>query len=137
VLVILGAAVLAFFIFAWDRATGLSAEERREIGILKGLGWDTADVLFMKFWEGAAISLTAFLLGVIGAYVHVFFASAPLFEHALRGWATVFPTLTLRPALDPYELATLFLLTVMPYSLLTVIPTWRTAVCDPDAAMRA
>ena len=72
VFVLLTGAMLAFVIFAWDRASGLSGEERREIGILKAIGWETGDVLRMKFWEGAALSLTAFLLGYLLAYVHVF-----------------------------------------------------------------
>ena len=75
---VLAGAVLAFLIFAWDKAAGLSAEEKREIGILKAVGWETADVLQMKFWEGFVVSLTAFLVGVILAYGHVFFASATI-----------------------------------------------------------
>jgi ABC-type lipoprotein release transport system permease subunit len=135
-IVILSVSVLSFFIFAWERATGVSAEEKREIGILKALGWDTSDIILLKFWEGAIISLIAFAGGVILAYVHVLVASATLFEHALKGWSTVFPSLTLRPAINAFQIAVLFFLTVVPYSLLTVVPTWGVAVTDPDAVMR-
>ncbi len=136
IIVLLGGAVLAFFIFAWDKATGLSGEEKAEVGILKGLGWDTSDILVMKFWEGAVISLSAFLFGVISAYLHVFLASAPLFEHAFKGWAVLYPEFKLSPAINPYQIAVLFFLTVLPYTLITLVPTWKAAVMDPDAVMR-
>ena len=136
VIVLLWGTVLAFFIFAWDRATGLSAEEKMEIGILKGIGWDTSDVLIMKFWEGLVISVSAFSLGVTTAYVHVYLTSATLFEHALKGWSILYPKFSLSPAIDPYQLAILFFLTVIPYTLLTIIPTWKVAVTEPDLVMR-
>jgi ABC-type lipoprotein release transport system permease subunit len=136
-IVMLSIAVLSFVIFAWDKATGLSAEERKEIGILKSLGWETADVLLLKFWEGTVISLSAFLVGVILAYAHVFFFSASLFEHALKGWAVLYPRFKLVPAIDGGQLAVLFFLTVVPYTVATIIPSWRAATLDPDAAMRS
>ena len=77
-IVILAGAVLAFIILAWDKASGLSPEERKEIGILKAIGWETSDVLLMKFWEGMAVSLTSFLLGLVLAYVHVFYGGSGL-----------------------------------------------------------
>jgi ABC-type lipoprotein release transport system permease subunit len=135
--VLLAAAVLSFIIFAWDKATGLSAEERKEIGILKSIGWETSDVLLLKFWEGTAISLSAFLLGVILAYGHVFFFSATLFEHALKGWGVLYPRFRLVPSFDLYQIAMLFFLTVLPYTAATIIPAWRAATVDPDAAMRS
>lgn len=137
VIVMLGVAVLSFVIFAWDKATGLSAEERKEIGILKSIGWETGDVLLLKSWEGVIVSLSAFLVGGILAYCHVFFFSASLFTPAFKGWAVLYPQFRLTPVVDAYQLAVLFFLTVVPYSAATIVPSWRTATVDPDAAMRA
>jgi ABC-type lipoprotein release transport system permease subunit len=136
-LVMVAMAILAFAIFAWDRASGLSAAERQEIGILKSIGWDTGDILLLKFWEGAVISLLAFLLGVIAAYGHVFLLPSPLFAHALKGWSVLYPSFRLTPFVDLQQLAVLFMLTVLPYLAATIVPSWRAASGDPDAAMRS
>jgi len=130
-------ALLAFIIFAWDKASGLSLEERREIGILKAVGWETSDVLLMKFWEGLVISLSSFLMGIILAYFHVFFTSSALFAPALKGWSVLYPNFKLTPFIDFSQIAALFFLTVVPYTVATIIPSWRAATIDPDAVMRA
>lgn len=135
--VILSVAVIAFVIFAWDKASGLSAEERREIGILKSIGWETGDILLLKFWEGSMVSLSAFLAGIILAYGHVFLFSAPLFAQALKGWAVLYPQFRLSPHLDAYQLAILFFLTVLPYTVATIVPSWLAATVDADTAMRS
>ncbi|MCU7891317.1 MAG: FtsX-like permease family protein [Candidatus Thiodiazotropha sp. (ex Ustalcina ferruginea)] len=134
--VLLTGSILAFVSFAWDKASGLSAEERREIGILKAVGWETADVMRMKFWEGMIISLSAFMIGYLAAYAHVFYASASLFEPVLKGWAVLYPQFRLTPFVDGLQLATLLFFTVLPYIVATIIPIWRTSITDPDAVMR-
>jgi ABC-type lipoprotein release transport system permease subunit len=136
-IVILLGTVLCFIILAWERAAGLSIEEKREVGILKAIGWETSDVLLMKFWEGVAVSLTSFLLGVLLAYGHIFFFSSALFEPTLKGWSVLYPDFKLTPFIDAYQVVTLFFLTVVPYTIATIIPTWRTATIDPDSVMRA
>ena len=136
IIVLLGGALLAFVIFAFDRAAGLSAEERREIGILKAIGWETGDVLRMKFWEGAALSLTAFLAGYLLAYAHVFFFAAALFAPVLKGWAVLYPDFHPLPFIDGLQVATLFFFTVFPYTVATIVPIWRAAITDPDQVMR-
>ena len=133
---VLFGALLAFVILAWDKASGLSAEEKREIGILKAIGWETSDVLVVKFWEGAAVSLSAFAAGVLLAYVHVFFSSAVLFEPVLKGWSVLYPKFRLTPFVSAYQVATLFFLTVIPYTAATIVPSWRAAIVDPDAHVR-
>ena len=135
-LALLSAAILAFGIFAWEKAAGLSAEEKREIGILKAIGWETGDVIKMKFWEGLLISLTAFLLGYIAAYLHVFYMDSILFEPVLKGWAVLYPRFTLTPHIDGLQVATLFFFTVFPYTAAVLVPIWRAATTDPDTVMR-
>jgi len=134
--VILFGGLMAFAILAWDKASGLSAEERREIGILKAIGWETSDVILMKFWEGTAISLSSFFVGILLAYVHVFFLSGALFEPVLKGWAVLYPKYKLVPFISAYQLGTLFFLTVVPYTVATIVPSWRAATIDPDSVMR-
>ncbi len=135
-LVVFGGALLAFLLFAWDKAAGLSAEEKREVGILKAVGWETADILQMKFWEGLVISLSAFFLGTLMAYYHVFLTSAPLLAAVLKGWSTLYPEFHLTPRLGFYQLVTLFFLTVVPYTAAIIVPSWRAATLDPDLVMR-
>ncbi|MGO9013914.1 MAG: ABC transporter permease [Dissulfurispiraceae bacterium] len=135
-LVIMAGAGLAFIIFAWDKASGLSAEEKREIGILKAIGWETSDVILMKFWEGTVISLSSFLAGIILAYFHVFFTSSTLFEPVLKGWSVLYPNFRLTPFIDETQVITLFFLSVLPYTVATIVPSWRAASVDPDSVMR-
>ena len=136
IIVILFVAVISFFIFAWDRASGLGAEEKREIGILKAIGWETSDVILMKFWEGMVISFSSFLLGMLLAYAHVYFTSSLLFEPVLKGWSVIYPDFKLIPFIDAYQISTLFFLTVLPYTVSTIVPSWRAATIDPDLVMR-
>lgn len=135
-LAVLGGSLLAFAILAWDKATGLSSEEQREVGILKAVGWETSDVLLLKFWEGTVLSLSSFLAGGVLAYGHVFLAGAPLFTPVLKGWSVLYPSFRLTPAFEPEQWATLFLLTVVPYTVATLVPSWRVATTDPDSVMR-
>lgn len=135
-LAFLSTSVLAFAILAFDKASGLSAQERREIGVLKAIGWDTGDIIRMKLWEAALLSGTAFLAGMAGAYAHVFLMSAPLIEAVLKGWSTLYPRFALTPQIDGMQVATLAILTVVPYVAAVLAPIWRAASADPDRVMR-
>jgi ABC-type lipoprotein release transport system permease subunit len=130
------AALAAFAILAWDKASGLSAEERREIGILKILGWQTSDVLAVRFWESLLVSATAFLIGCALAYIHVFFSGALLFRPVMVGWSVIHPSLKLAPAIASADLLLIFAFSVLPYLAATIIPAWRAAVVPPDSVIR-
>lgn len=136
VLVAFTGVMAAFALFAFDRASGLSADETREIAILKAVGWDAGDVMGMKIWEGAALSATAFALGYLAAYLFVFYLPAGPFDGALRGWTVLRPQVHLTPDVDAFQVATLFVLSVVPYTAAVLVPVWRATVAEPDTVMR-
>jgi lipoprotein-releasing system permease protein len=131
-----GAALLAFAILAFDKASGLSAAERHEIGVLKALGWDTRDIVHWKLWEAGVVAGSALVLGGLLAYAHVFVLGAPLLRPVLQGWSVLFPRRDWVPVIDGLSLATLAMLAVLPYLAAIVWPVWRTAAADPDEVLR-
>jgi ABC-type lipoprotein release transport system permease subunit len=137
ILVFFITSLFAFAILVWDKSSGASADERREIGVLKAVGWDTGDVILLKVWESLVLSLLSFVLGVALAYAHIFEGSAFLFSEALKGWSTLYPRFRLVPFVGATEIAVVFALTVVPYGAATLVPSWRSAIVDPDAVMRA
>lgn len=129
--------LLAFIILAWEKASGLSAEERREIGILKAIGWETSDIIALKTYEGGLLSFFSFTAGILLAYGHVFFSSAYLFAPVLKGWSVLYPDYRVTPFINPYQVAILFFLIVVPYTVATIVPCWKAAIIDPDLVMRS
>ena len=127
---------LAFLILTLARATGLSAAEKREIGIFKAIGWETVDILQLKVYEGAVLSVSAFFIGVLLAYCSLALTGGPLWAQVLRGWSILSPEFQIVPYLDPLPLAVLFFLTVIPYSFANFVPAWRAANIEPDVVMR-
>lgn len=122
------AALASFVILAWDKASGLSQEEKREIAILKFLGFQTNDILALRFWESIAVACVSFLLGLTLAYIHVAYFEGNLFKPILVGWSVLRPSLNLAPTLTFADLFLVFSYSVLPYLAATIIPAWRSAV---------
>jgi ABC-type lipoprotein release transport system permease subunit len=129
-------ALIAFAILAWDKASGLSPEEKREIGILKILGWETGDVLAVRFWESTLVSALAFIIGCTAAYIHVAFFDASLLKKVMVGWSVIHPPFKLVPTVTLADLLLIFSFSVLPYLGATVIPAWRCSTVPPDSAIR-
>jgi lipoprotein-releasing system permease protein len=128
--------ITAFTILAWDKATGLSEQERKEIGILKAIGWEISDIIELKFWEGFIISSMAFLPGIIVAHAHIYLFDGLFFSPLMKGWSIIFPEINLVPQIEPYHLIVIIFLTIIPYITATLIPSWKVATTDPDMIMR-
>ncbi|MCK5853486.1 ABC transporter permease [bacterium] len=129
--------LLAFLVLGWDRASGLSRQESKELGILKGVGWQINDILWIKFWEGAIISLTATLWGIFIAYLHIFTFNAFFLKGFFIGWSVLYPDFNLPVIIYFSDFLMIFLLSVIPYLSATIIPAWKGAITDPAEVMQS
>ena len=128
-------AMAAFFILAWDKASGLTPDQRREAGILKLLGWQTEDLITLRLWESLIVSLSAFACGYIAAWVHVLYGNAVLFQPVMLGWSVLKPAVRILPVFELGDLFLIATLSIVPYLAATVVPAWRSASIRPDSVM--
>ena len=128
-------ALAAFVILAWDKASGLSQEEMKEVGILKILGWQTSDIIFLRFCESLSVSFLAFLTGYLLAWMHVVFFDGTLFRPVFLGWSVVRPVFSLVPPFAVEDLLLVFSISVIPYLCATAVPAWRAATVRADSVI--
>jgi ABC-type lipoprotein release transport system permease subunit len=129
-------ALLAFVMLVWDKATGLSANEQKELGILKSVGWSINNVLWLKISEALIISLSATLLGLVLAYLHIFLFDASFLKPFLAGWSVLYPSFELPLLVDFGDLLLIAILSIVPYLTASIIPAWFAAITDPAEIMR-
>jgi len=129
-------ALFTFFIVIYDKSSGLSSEEKREIGILKAVGWTIDDVLKEKFYESFIISFIAYLLGIIFAFTFVYSFQAPILRDIFEGYSQLKTTFELPFVFDFQTLFLVFFLSVPIYIAATIIPSWRVATLETDEVIR-
>lgn len=124
-----------FGLILFHRYSLVYSSERRQIGLLRALGWSINAVLKLKFMETLVVVFISFVIGIFIAYVYVFMFGAPLLREIFLGGQNLQNTLTFLPILDFSVLTSIFLLYAVPFIAAVLIPVWRVSVTDPKEAM--
>lgn len=130
------ACILTFAVTVFDRLSGISGEEKRETAILKAIGWDTGDVLRVRLYESAVITLTAFPAAVVISLAYVYLMQAPGLKTVFIGHSYLRPDFIIPFSFDLSVLAAVFFVTVPVYTASVIIPSWRAASSDPGEVIR-
>ena len=126
----------AFVLILYQRYSLITGTDRREIGILRAVGWSIKEVITLKVVESAVVAVAAWLLGVVLAYLYVFILGAPGLSAIFFGYQNLPVDYALNGTLDAGNLAMIFLFFVGPFLAAVLIPVWRVAVIDPVEAMK-
>ena len=127
--------MVTFMLILYQRYSMVYSTERKEIGILRAVGWSIKDILKLKFYETAVVVFVSFILGVVLAYLYVFIWDAPLLSQIFLGGANLPDHVAFVPVLEFGLLGSIFLFYAIPFIAAALIPAWKIAVTPPKEAM--
>ena len=128
--------LFTFVLILYQRYSMISSSERKEIGILRAVGWSIKDIIILKISETYLLAFLSFILGNILAYVFVYLLNAPFLINIFIGFQNLQSEVILNPSIDFSLIFMLFLFFIIPYISAVLIPVWKIAVIEPIESMK-
>jgi hypothetical protein len=106
-----------------------------KIGILKALGWTTADIVRWQLWQNLFIALPAAAMGMLAAAILVYWPGASWIGRLMLGWPTSAPRLYLEPTGALTTLTAVVGCVLVPVFVAALIPALKAATTDAGALL--
>jgi ABC-type lipoprotein release transport system permease subunit len=114
---------------------GLS-ERRREIGILKAIGWQTDEILLRSLVESLFLSLSGAALAILLSFVWLKWLNGFWIASVFLSGLDVMPSVQVPSRLAPVPVLLAVLVSFVVVLTGTLYSTWRAAIAAPVEAMR-
>lgn len=128
--------IFTFILILYQRYSMISSSNKKEIGILKAVGWSIKDIIKLKIIENFIVGFMAFIIGIIIAYIFVFILNAPILKNIFIGFSNVQNDFILNANIQFTTIVNLFLFFIIPFLSAVLIPVWKIAVIDANESMK-
>ncbi len=128
--------LLSFMILLYQKTLFSFASEKKEIGILRAVGWKITDIIGLKIVQNLFIALSGYFSALLCAYVFIFKLDAPLLQNIFVGSDKTLFIPHFTPSFGMGELLIVFLLGVVPFVASVLFPVWKLSVIDPTEVMK-
>ena len=123
-------------LLTWAQSSHISVDVSRETGILKAVGWQTGDIIFVKMMESMLSGMFATTVGILIGFVYALMGTPGISGYCI-GCASVYPKFPVPVNCDLGSIIIIFLLGTGPITFASSIPAWLTGTIDPDDAIRS
>jgi putative ABC transport system permease protein len=128
--------IVTFTLILYQRYSMISLGDKKEIGILKAVGWSIKDIIKLKIMENFIVAFMAFIIGVILSYIFVFIFNAPILRNIFIGSSNMQNDFIFNANIQINTLITLFLFFMIPFLSAILIPVWKVAIIDSTESMK-
>jgi putative ABC transport system permease protein len=128
--------IVTFTLILYQRYSMISLGDKKEIGILKAVGWSIKDIIKLKIMENFIVAFMAFIIGVILSYIFVFIFNAPILRNIFIGSSNMQNDFIFNAYIQIDTLITLFLFFMIPFLSAILIPVWKVAIIDSTESMK-
>ncbi|WP_198304922.1 ABC transporter permease [Arcobacter vandammei] len=128
--------IFTLSLIVFQRYSQISSNEKKQIAILKALGFSIKDIIKIKMAENFILSFVAFLLGLIFAFIFVFVLQAPIFKYIFIGFSNIENDFIFDIYFDISSIITIFLFFMIPFLSAVLIPTWKTSAINAYESLK-
>ncbi len=128
--------MITFILILFQRYSMINSSDKKEIGILKAVGWSIKDIIKLKILENFIVAFCSFLIGFILAYFYVFFLNAPYLTNIFIGFENIQNEIIYMANINFAQIFTLFIFFMIPFLSAVLIPVWKISVLEASKSMK-
>jgi ABC-type lipoprotein release transport system permease subunit len=123
--------LMTFVVLLYQKYSIIRTKDAKEIAILRSLGWQIQEIIWLKLSEEFILAFFAYLTGVSLALLYVYLFNAPVLKYIFLGFDNLNSNVIFTPNIQLGDLSLLFLFFVVPFLLAVVLPVWRLCITEP------